>query len=157
MNETAVKDAILEEDAVAVPVPEKKKPYTFRKLEAVDMFVMFKIISAIGVNEFKACLEATGFKDLISRMTGEDVNKEDITDDDFFILGGSVVLDLAQVIIGNLPKCEREIFQILSQTSNMKVDQVKKLDMVTFFEMVIDFIKKEEFKDFFKVVSRSFK
>lgn len=155
MNETAVKDAILEEAAVAVP--EVKKPYTFRKLEAVDMFVMFKIISAIGINEFKVCLEAEGFKDLVSKMTGEDVDKEEISEDDYLALGASVVLELAQVIFGNLPKCEKEIYQILSQTSNLKVDQVKKLPAVTFFEMVIDFIKKEEFKDFFKVVSKLFK
>lgn len=152
MSETK-KDTIQD----AIPEAEVKKPYTFRKLEAPDIFVMFKIISAIGVNEFKACLEAEGFKDLVSKMTGTDVNKEEISDDDFLALGASVVLELAQVILTNLPKCEKEIYQILSQTSNLKLEQVKKLDAITFFEMVIDFIKKEEFKDFFKVVSKLFK
>jgi hypothetical protein len=46
---------------------------------------------------------------------------------------------------------------MLSNTSNLTVNQVKELDFATFAEMVIDFIKKEEFKDFFRVASKLFK
>lgn len=133
----------------AVEVAEK--PYTFRKLSAVDVFPMFKIIGAIGINEFTACFEKDGIKNMIASFTGE--SDEDMSS----IVGISVILEIANVIIGNLPKCENEIYQILSQTSNLSVAQVKKLDMAVFFEMVIDFIKKEEFKDFIKVVSKLFK
>ena len=127
------------------------KPYVFRKLSAVDVFPMFKIIGAIGINEFTACFEKDGIKNMISSFTGE--SGEDMSS----IVGISVILEVANVIIGNLPKCENEIYQILSQTSNLSVAQVKKMDMAVFFEMVIDFIKKEEFKDFIKVVSKLFK
>ncbi len=127
------------------------KPYTFRKLSSVDVFPMFKIIGAIGINEFTACFEKDGIKNMIASFTGE--SGEDMSS----IVGISVILEIANVIIGNLPKCENEIYQILSQTSNLSVSQVKKLDMAVFFEMVIDFIKKEEFKDFIKVVSRLFR
>ena len=128
-----------------------EKPYIFRKLSAVDVFPMFKIIGAIGINEFTACFEKDGIKNMIASFTGE--SGEDMSS----IVGISVILEIANVIIGNLPKCENEIYQILSQTSNLSVSQVKKLDMAVFFEMVIDFIKKEEFKDFIKVVSKLFK
>ena len=128
-----------------------EKPYVFRKLSAVDVFPMFKIIGAIGINEFTACFEKDGIKNMIASFTGE--SGEDMSS----IVGISVILEIANVIIGNLPKCENEIYQILSQTSNLSVAQVKKLDMAVFFEMVIDFIKKEEFKDFIKVVSKLFK
>lgn len=133
------------------PVEAAVQPYTFRKLSAVDVFPMFKIIGAIGINEFTACFEKDGIKNMIASFTGE--SKEDMSS----IVGISVILEIANVIIGNLPKCENEIYQILSQTSNLSVAQVKKLDMAVFFEMVIDFIKKEEFKDFIKVVSKLFK
>ena len=133
------------------PVEAAVQPYTFRKLSAVDVFPMFKIIGAIGINEFTACFEKDGIKNMIASFTGE--SKEDMSS----IVGISVILEIANVIIGNLPKCENEIYQILSQTSNLTVAQVKKLDMAVFFEMVIDFIKKEEFKDFIKVVSKLFK
>ena len=133
------------------PVEAAEKPYVFRKLSAVDVFPMFKIIGAIGINEFTACFEKDGIKNMIASFTGE--SGEDMSS----IVGISVILEIANVIIGNLPKCESEIYQILSQTSNLSVAQVKKLDMAVFFEMVIDFVKKEEFKDFIKVVSKLFK
>lgn len=132
-------------------VEAAEKPYVFRKLSAIDVFPMFKIIGAIGINEFTACFEKDGVKNMIASLTGE--AEEDMAS----IVGISVILEIANVIIGNLPKCENEIYQILSQTSNLTVAQVKKLDMAVFFEMVIDFIKKEEFKDFIKVVSKLFK
>lgn len=129
------------------------KPYTFRTLEAPDIFPMFKIIKAIGLPEFTACFEKDGIKNLIASMidSGEDGDQMSS------IVGISVVLEIADVIIGNLPKCENDIYQLLSQTSGMTVQKVKKLYMVEFAEMVIDFIKKPEFRDFIRVVSKLFK
>ena len=129
-----------------------EKVYTFRKLNSTDTFLMFKIIGKIGINEFTSCFEKDTVKQMIATVTGGE-SKENAT----AIVGISVIFEMANVIIGNLPKCEAEIYQMLSNTSNLTVKQVKELDFATFTEMVIDFIKKEEFKDFIKVVSRSFK
>ena len=126
------------------------KPYIFRKLSSVDVFPMCRIIGAIGINEFTACFGKDGVKNMIASVTGKS------GDDAASIVGISVILEIANVIIGNLPKCENAIYQILSQTSNLSFEQVKELDMAVFFEMVIDFIKKEEFKDFIKVASKLF-
>ena len=127
------------------------KPYKFRTLSAVDVFPMFKIISSIGINEFTDCFEKDAVKNMLASITDESV------DEAASIVGISVILEIANVVMTNIGKCEAEIYQILSQTSNLSVAQVKKLDMGTFFEMVIDFIKKDEFKDFIKVVSKLFK
>ena len=140
----------------AQALPEFPKPYVFRRLEATDVFIMFKIISAIGVNEFKVLFEAKGLVDLVSKLASAK-GKKVKTDEEFITVGASVFLDLVQVIITNIPKCEREIYQLLSQVSNMKAEEIKTLDAVTFTEMVIDFLKKDEFGDFFKVVSKLFK
>lgn len=126
--------------------------YTFRKLNSKDTFLMFKILGKIGINEFTECLGKDNVKQMIATVTGGE-SKENAT----AMVGISVIFEMANVIIGNLPKCEMEIYQMLSQTSNLTVEQVQELDFVTFTEMVIDFIKKEEFKDFIKVVSRLFK
>lgn len=129
-----------------------KPVYTFRKLNSTDTFLMFKIIGKIGINEFTECFERDNVKQLIAKVTGGESSKDAST-----IVGISVILEIANVIIGNIPKCETEIYQMLSNTSNLSVEQIKGLDFATFTEMVIDFIKKEEFKDFIKVVSRLFK
>ena len=133
------------------------KPYTFRTLGGEDVFLMFRIIGKIGVKEFNACFEHDGIKRLVSTMMGEKMSEQDGEEASASVTYITVVLEVADVIFRNLPKCETEIFQMLSQTSDLTVAQVKQLNLAQFTEMVIDFIKKEEFKDFIKVVSRLFK
>ncbi len=135
---------------------EPMKPYKFRPLGGSDVFLMFRIIGKIGVKEFNACFEHDGIKHLVAASMGETIAKvEEMNSVSITYI--SVVLEVADVIFKNLPNCEDEIFQMLSQTSNLSVAQVKKLNLAQFTEMVIDFIKKEEFKDFIKVVSKLFK
>lgn len=126
-----------------------KPAYTFRMLNSTDVFLMFKIISKIGINDFAKSFDKDSIKELLDSAKSDGSATT--------MIGISVMLDMANAILGNLPKCESEIFQMLSNTSNLTVDQVKALDFATFTEMVIDFVKKEEFKDFIKVVSRLFK
>ena len=134
---------------------EPVKPYTFRPLGGEDVFLMFRIIGKIGVKEFNACFENDGIKHLVAAMMGEKALQTDEASVSVTYI--SVILEVADVLFNNIAKCENEIFQMLSQTSNLTVAQVKKLNLAQFTEMVIDFIKKEEFKDFIKVVSKLFK
>ena len=124
--------------------------YTFRKLSATDMFLMFKIIGKIGVNEFTACFDKDTVKKMIATAKGKNDNAAQM-------VGMSVMLEMANVIVNNLPKCEREIYQMLANVSGMSVEQIMGLDFIVFTEMVMDFVLKDEFRDFVKVVSRRFK
>ena len=72
-------------------------------------------------------------------------------------VGITVAFDLAGVIIGNYEKCQNDIFKFLSSLSEMDIKEVESLPIDTFTEMVIDVIRKEEFTDFIKVVSKLFK
>ena len=123
--------------------------YTFRKQNSTDLFLMFKIIGKIGIKDFSKSFEQESVQNLIKNSKG--------ADNATTLVGISVILEMANVIISNLPKCETEIYEMLSNVSNLTVDEVKELDFVTFTEMVVEFIKKEEFKDFFKVVLKLFK
>lgn len=129
-----------------------EKVYTFRKLEATDVFLMFKILGKIGINDFADSFGKESVQKMLATVTSEDGMKNFTQ-----MMGITVTLEIVNVILGNLPKCEQEIFQMLANTSNLKVEQVKKLDFPTFTAMVIDFVKKDEFKDFIKVVSVLFK
>lgn len=128
-----------------------EKVYTFRTLQATDVFLMFKILGKIGINEFAECFGKESVQKMFSTLTGEKA-VANFTQ----TMGIAITLEVVNVILGNLPKCEQEIFQMLSSTSNLSVDQVKELDFPTFTAMVIDFVKKDEFKDFIKVVSALF-
>lgn len=134
------------------------KPYTFRQLGGEDMFLMFRIIGKIGVKEFNACFENDGIRQLIAGMAEEKATEgEDEKSAPSAVTYIAVILEIADVIFKNLPKCEDEVFKLLSQTSNLTIEQVKVLSLAQFTEMVVDFIKKEEFKDFIKVVSKLFR
>lgn len=141
-------------EAAEAAIPEK--PYTFRLLGAPDIFLMSKIISKIGIKEFKTCFESDGIKNLVQNMMVDKAQK-DSDETNIISVGAEVALELASVILTNLPKCESDIYQILSQTSNLSVEEIKAPgNAVMFLEMVIDFIKKEEFRDFIGVVSKLF-
>ena len=156
MSEKKIKETEIQD---VRPEDATNKPYTFRKLSSTDVFPMFKIISLIGVNEFTSCFEKDAIQKLVNSSLKKQVEegKEASTESLASIVGVTVTLDIVNIVLSNLPKCESYIYQLLSQTSNLSVDEIKDLDFAMFFEMVIDFIKKEEFKDFIKVVSKLFK
>lgn len=122
------------------------KAYELRTLCAEDVFPMFKIISKIGIKEFKSCFESEDVKAVIN---GEQA--------DLNAVGLAVAVDIAGVIMANIPNAKEDIYLFLSQISNMSKDDIKELPISTFAEMIIDVVKKEEFKDFFGVVSKLFK
>lgn len=126
------------------------KAYELRTLCADDVFPMFKIISKIGIKEFKSCFESDGVKAAIQAANGE-------TKVDMEVIGLGVALDIAGVVITNIPNAKEDIYLFLSQISGLTKDEIKSLSIATFTEMIVDVVRKDEFKDFFKVVSKLFK
>ena len=153
-------EAIIETMENAQPeAAEPVKPYTFRTLGGGDIFPMLHIINKIGIKDFGVLFENEGIKMLIAKYMKEKLESEGGNE------GGnespersvtyiSVALDVAAVVFSKMEQIEKEVFQLLSSTSNLSVEQVRKLPIPQFAEMIIDFIKKDEFKDFIKVVSR---
>lgn len=137
-----------------VPETEEKKPYEFRKLSTKDVFLMFRIIGKIGINEFKTVFDDGGLVDIVGAMSDEAKQ----SDNGAYAAAAVVALDVGNVIFSNIGRCEDEIYQLLSQTSNVPVEKITaEGNAVMFLEMLIDFFKKEEFPAFFKVVSKLFK
>lgn len=132
-------------------ITNSEKVYTFRKLQATDVFLMFKLLSKMGISQFAESLGKESVQKMIGTLTAENT-VADLANS----VGIAVTLEIVNIVLDNLSKCENEVIQILSDTSNLTVDEVKTLDFATFTEMVIDFIKKDEFKDFIKVVSKLF-
>lgn len=135
-------------------VTNMAKAYELRTLCADDIFPMFKIVSKIGIKEFKTCFESDDVKDAIKAANNGGENGER---DAVEAIGIGVALDVAGVIMENIPNTKEDVYLFLSQVSGMSKDDIKVLPMATFTEMIIDVVRKEEFKDFFKVVSKLFK
>lgn len=128
----------------------ESKTYELRRLTADDIFPMFQILSKVGIKEFKNCFDSPEIKSIISNTAeGEKV--------DVNAVGLTVVMDIVGILMTNLPKAKDDIYLLLSQISGLKVKEVAALPMNDFVQMIIDVIQKDEFKDFFQVVSRLFK
>lgn len=126
--------------------------FELRELKSADLFPMFAILSKIGFKDLKESLSA----DTISGLL-ESVKSEESEDTKVTALGFSIIMEVVEVIMKNLPHCEKEIYNFLAGLSGMTAKEIAELPMVTFTEMIIAVIQKDEFKDFFKVVSGLFK
>ena len=132
---------------------EKAKAYELRDLTADDIFPMFQIISKIGIREFKSCFESENVKKLVAEMTSGKESQENLK----ATVGVTVAFDIASVILSNLSNCKDDIYLLLAQLSGMTTKAIAALPMMTFMEMIIDVIKKKEFKDFFQAAVKLFK
>lgn len=128
--------------------------FELRTLKSEDVFPMFKIISKIGLKEIKEQLDPVTLGKIANafKADNEGANSEDLV----YTIGFSVVLEIAQIVIANVPNCKKEIYGLLSQVSGMSEKELSELDMVAFTEMIVAFFKKDEFKDFIGVVSKLF-
>ena len=129
---------------------EAEKPYTFRRLETTDLFMMFKLLNKIGFKDLKDndSLKQTLFLFMGGTAKGKiDVEK----------LGIDIFFEAASVLFEAIPKAETEIYGLLASVAALKPDDIKKQPPATTFEMIVDFCKKEEFSDFFKAVLKLFK
>ena len=129
------------------------KAYELRRLTADDVFPMFQIISKIGIKEFKGCFESPEVMRIIKSAASDGKGRDEVQAS----VGMAVAFDLAGIIVSNLASCKNDIYQFLAQLSGMTTKEIAGLPMMTFFEMIVDVIKKEEFKDFFQVVAKLFK
>lgn len=133
-------------------VEVKAKPYTLRNLTADDVFPMLQIINKIGFKEFKGCFNSPNVQVAITKAMNGEQDKEALVS-----IGVAVGIDIASVIIANVERCRPDLYKLLSGLSGMTTEDVGKLPMMTFFEMIVDIVKKDEFKDFFGVVSKLLK
>lgn len=160
-------------EVVEIPVEaERAKPYKFRVLCAKDIPLITNVIKSIGVSEFKECFKGDTIKDIVGMFTGksneatdndEDADTQnDVADNENTLIAVGVsllpsLMDVADVILNNIDKCETALIKLFASTSNLTSEQIGELSLADFADMVIDFIQKEEFPDFFKVVSKRFK
>ena len=144
---------------------ERIKPYELKPLAGEHIVPMVSIIRKIGLKELKNCISEEALEKVISLfMGGANSTEEGKTDNNaeniFSAIGISILptaLDVAEVLLANIEKAEADIFRFLESVSNLSVEQIKQLSLADTAEMIIDVIQKEDFKDFFKVVSKFFK
>lgn len=129
--------------------------FELRALKASDFFLVTRILSKIGIKEFKAIMESDDIKAAIGKMASQQGGE--LAEADVASIGMTVVFDIASVILERMENCEDDIYEILSRLSGLKKKEVAELPMADFGEMVIGVIKHKDFRDFFTAVVKQFK
>ena len=65
-------------------------------------------------------------------------------------------LDIAGIIISNIPKAEPEIQAFIASLTGMQLPEVKQMPFADYGELIIQVIMKDDFQDFFKRVMKLF-
>lgn len=129
--------------------------YELRALKASDFFLVTRILSKIGVKEFKGIIESDEIKTAIRNAAGEQGGE--IAEADVASIGMIAVFDVAAVILENMDKCETDIYRLLSSLSGLDWTEIREMPLADFGGMVMAVIKHEGFRDFFTAVVSQFK
>ena len=124
---------------------ETQPKWKFRELKGKDIFLMLPVLKKIGINNIKKCFSGDIVQGIVAKNKGKDYEKQ-VEAATF-----GAMLEFGQVLIEGLDNCENEIFNLLEKTSNLSRGEIENLSMVELPTMIIDFVKKDEFKDFLKV------
>ena len=139
--------------------------FNLRKPQATDLFVVGKIVKAIGVKQFQSCYNCEAMKaydkEIVAENTYTDENGKtqvrEMTDEQVTQRGMIFAGELADLILGNLEVAQKDIFKFISNLSGMTVEEVGAMGIADFAEIIVTIIKMPDFKDFIKVVLKSFK
>ena len=146
-----------------------ERNYELRKLCADDIFPMVNIISKIGIENMADCFDAKEMADIMNSVdsTLDEADGKESSDEadgkessdnamaDVLTkqIGIKVIMKLVGLLLKNLGKIKIELYQFLAGLSGMTEKEIAALPLGTFTQMIVDVFKKEEFSDFFQVVS----
>ena len=146
-----------------------QRNYELRKLCADDIFPMVNIISKIGIENMADCFDAKEMADIMNSVDstldeadgkessdeadGKESSDNTMADVLTKQIGIKVIMKLVGLLLKNFGKIKRELYQFLAGLSGMTEKEIAALPLGTFTQMIVDVFKKEEFSDFFQVVS----
>ena len=146
-----------------------ERNYELRKLCADDIFPMVNIISKIGIENMADCFDAKEMADIMNSVDstldeadgkessdeadGKESSDNTMADVLTKQIGIKVIMKLVGLLLKNLGKIKIELYQFLAGLSGMTEKEIAALPLGTFSQMIVDVFKKEEFSDFFQVVS----
>ena len=113
--------------------------FNLRTLMYSDIMPMLNILSKIG------------FKDLKNKIT------PDMLQGDVNQIGFTVLMSLSEIILDNVQACEEDLISFMGSVAQTEPEKIREMTLVEFTELFVAILQKDDFKDFFKVVSKLFK
>lgn len=127
-----------------------------RELKSSDVFPMVQILNKVGFKELKTVLTPDKVKNMMKsfKEAGSETTEDGV--DKSTILGFNLILEIVGIVMNNLPSCEEDLYRFISNVSGLSVKEIADLPMGDFAEVIIAIVQKQEFRDFFKAVSKLF-
>lgn len=116
-----------------------------RKLQATDLFIIVKIINTLGIKKIKESINIDEIKEARLKILEDGSNKNDVYKE----IGTKVIMSVIDVVIENIPLIEQDLFKFMGNLANVKPEEIAKMDIGDFMDLLIAIVKKEEFKGFF--------
>lgn len=146
--------------------------YTMRSLSGQDLFPMIKILSRVKakdmiLNLFKKREESRKELEKKQKEFLEIANKEamekgegesevkTIDEDREKEIGMELFADVIETIMCNLNLAKEDINNLLANLCSVKVEEIQSLDMLQYTNLLMEFLGKEELKDFFNCIFSS--
>lgn len=124
-----------------------EKKYTLRELQADDFFTITTILGKIGVGEFKNLFTPELINVAAAAVLDGDQSLQET-------VGYNVFFDAAGIILNNMEPRKHDVYRFVSDLTGIPAEKVGKLPITTFFEIIMNIVKKEEFRDFFGAALR---
>ena len=128
--------------------------YELRNPQASDLFVVSKIIKAVGLKNVANCFNGEEIKALKNEIADRGTPA---TDEETRSVGVMAMTAIGELVFEKLDIVQDDIFKFLSNLSGLSISDVESMDIVEFAEMVMTVIQNPKFADFIKVVLKSFK
>ena len=122
--------------------------YVKRKLAVGDLMPVIQIIKKIGIKDFKKCF--TGV-DISGFQSNKDAAKEDLVEmpeneaqevagkeSAFEKIGFSVALDVVDVLLTNIPKCEHDLYAFMASMCCVTEDELKEYPISAFVDILFE-------------------
>ncbi len=137
--------------------------FVLRDLKAVDVWQFVRILSKLGVRDFKnsidpKLLKASKFNPpMMMNEEGEEVPlpREKWTDRQ---IDAEMQADLANdellwtilgLLMEHIGSCEYDVNRLLSMGTGMTVEDIQNMDANKYMELIVAYISREGFRDFF--------
>lgn len=133
--------------------------YVKRKLAVGDLMLVIQIIKKIGIKDFKKCFTDV---DISGFQPNKDTAKEDLAEKSeneaqevagkesaFEKIGFSVALDVVDILLTNIPKCEHDLYAFMASMCCVTEDELKEYPISAFVDILFEVFTAEEAKDFF--------
>lgn len=153
IQELLKKDGVISEEENTEVLSEQKERFELRKLAAKDIRPMLRIIKKVDLKKIKSALEDIDFSQF---KASEETEATEIEKEQSYYLevGKNVIFEAIPMLLDMIDCALVDFNSLLADLVGLSIEELESLDLDIYFQIIYDFLKKEELMGFIKVASK---